>query len=66
MILQINIENDRQALALAYFCKRLTFDGAYETAHGANHEETKSMTYDILDGIAAIQEGLKEKGFAPR
>ena len=66
MTLQINIQNDRQALALAYFCKRLTFNDAYPTAHGEDNEEKKSMTYDIMDAISAIQEGLAEKGFSSR
>jgi type VI protein secretion system component VasF len=66
MTFEITLQNERQALALAYFCKRLTFDGAYETAHGADHEEMKSMTYDILEGVTAIQKGLSKKGFAPR
>ena len=66
MTVQVNIKNDKQALALAYFCKRLTFNDVYPTAHGVNKKGMESMTYDILDGISALQEGLAEKGFAPR
>ena len=66
MTFQVNIENKRQALALAYFCKRLTFNDAYPTAHGEDKEEKKSMTYDILQGVSAIQEALSEKGIFPR
>jgi hypothetical protein len=66
MTIEINIENDRQALALAYFVKRMTFDMAYDASHGGTHEEIKSMAYEIIGGILAVQKGLAEAGFAPR
>jgi len=45
---------------LAQFCKRVTFSDV--RARSRSDDEA----YQMLDGLNAIAEALREKGFAPR
>jgi hypothetical protein len=58
--------SDEKAMDLAYFCKRATFDDAYERAHGETEKERKSMAYRILSAIEEIGNSLRKAGFSPR
>jgi len=58
-------DNDK-AMAVAVFCKRVTFEDAYKRAHGETDKERTAMAYRILEGLADIEKYLAERGFAPR
>lgn len=51
---------DNEALALAQFCKRLAFNGAFDCA--VDEEEA----YAMLSALDKIRTALAEQGFAPR
>lgn len=59
VILQLELTDD-QAMALAQFCKRLSWS---EFRHNAVHE---SEAYTIRTAVGLLQEELADKGFAPR
>ena len=60
------IENQYNAEALAVFCKRVTFDDCYRRANGENETERKAMAYRMLSALSAVEECLKNEGYAPR
>ena len=66
MKITINLDNQRQAIALAQFCKRATFEDADRRAHGETPENKKAMAYDILTGLARVQTGIEEYGLYVR
>lgn len=62
-----NIEEEIQALNLAQFFKRLTFNDVYDKADAFySEEEKKDFSYGVLSSIGKIQKTLAEKGYAPR
>ena len=58
--------NEDNAEAMSYFCKRVTFEDAYKRAHGETDSERQAMAYRILSGFSDIQAYLGKIGFAPR
>jgi flagellar biosynthesis protein FliP len=50
----------KQALALAIFFKRATFDDAYRRAHGETEEAQKDMAYTMLNAFSKIEHGLEK------
>ena len=63
--MNLEIDND-DAEALAYFCKRVTFDDAYRRAHGESEVERKAMAYRILSALYDVEKCLNNEGYAPR
>jgi len=51
---------------LAYFCKRATYDDAYERAHGETEEERDAMTLRILRAFSEISKSLCSAGISLR
>jgi len=64
--MQITFKNDYNAEALAMFCKRITYDDAYNKADGETETEKKMMAYRILSAISDLEECLAQAGYAPR
>ena len=60
------IENQYNAEALAVFCKRVTFDDAYRRAHGEDETERKAMAYRILSALSAVEKCLNDAGYVTR
>lgn len=58
--------NDDNAKAMAFFCKRVTFDDAFNRAHGGTKAERETMAYIILDAFREIETYLKNMGVLPR
>jgi len=58
--------SDKYAMDLAYFCKRATFDDAYERAHGETEEKHEAMAYRILRSLNEIEQSLRKAGYSPR
>ena len=58
--------NEKNAAAMAYFCKRATYEDAYKNAHGETGEDREAMAIQILRALKDIQAYLKKLGFAPR
>ena len=57
----LTVEIDEvSALALAQFVKRLSWSGMRECA------VSDQETYEIRDGIDAVQRALRDAGYAPR
>ena len=48
--------------ALWYLCERMTFEGAYDCAHGETEEERKAMAYRMLEALSDLQKELVKKG----
>jgi hypothetical protein len=63
--MKLEISGDN-AMELAYFCKRATFDDAYERSHGETEEDRESMAYRILSALEEIGSSLSKAGFSPR
>ena len=66
MKIQLEISNDFNAEALAVFCKRITFDDAYNKADGDTEVERKAMAYRMLRAFSELETALAEAGFSPR
>jgi len=66
MKINLNIRGEKQAEAVAQYCKRITFDDAYLRACGDTTEERKSAAYLILEGLWDVQKSLSESGISPR
>ena len=60
------IVSDDCAMDLATFCKRATFDDAYNRSHGETEEERESMAYRVLRALGEVQAYLNDLGFSPR
>jgi hypothetical protein len=58
--------NEDNAEAMSYFCKRMTYEDAYRRAHGETEKAREAMAYRILGAISDIQAYLNKLGFAPR
>jgi hypothetical protein len=58
--------DEKNAMAMAQFCKRVTYEDAYNRAHGETEEERKTMANDIFSGFFSIEKALRENGFSPR
>ena len=65
MTINLEIRDKAHCIALAYFCKRVTFNDVYPCAHG-DEAECKDMAYRILDGLSDIEKSLSEAGFNAR
>lgn len=62
-IVTVKFELSRdEAWALAQFCKRAHFGTCERLSDPANKDEPQLM----MDGICAVQRGLREAGYAPR
>ena len=66
MKMTLTISNHKNAMALAMFCKRVTFDDAYRRAHGETEEERRDMAYRILEALSSVETCLADAGFSPR
>ena len=64
--MNLQIENSNNLMALAYFCKRITFNDAYSKAHGDTKTERTNMAYRILAAISDIEKSLEDAGYSPR
>jgi len=60
------IVSDEYVMDLAIFCKRVTFDDAYNRAHGETDKEREAMAYRILNALGEIQAYLGSIGISPR
>ena len=58
--------NEKNAAAMAYLCKRATYEDAYKNAHGETEKDREIMAYQILNGLSDIQKYLEKLGFSPR
>ncbi len=58
--------NESNAKAMAFFCRRVTFDDAYKRAHGDTFEERNRMAYEILRAFGELENYLNKLGVLPR
>lgn len=58
----VELESEEVALALAQFCKRAHFGTCERLSDPTRENEPQQM----MDGLCAVQRGLREAGFAPR
>lgn len=65
--LTVTIEDEEVAWQLAQFCKRSEFSDFFEhTEAHLQHDERNRRAYQMIAGIDAVQDGLREAGFDPR
>jgi len=64
--MNLTIDKGCNAEALAFFCKRVTFDDCYRRTHGENETERKTMAYRMLSAFADVEKCLKNEGYALR
>ena len=60
------IHNKHDAMDLAVFCKRVTFEDALRRSDGEDEEARKAMAYRILRALGDVQNYLAEIGYSPR
>jgi hypothetical protein len=58
--------SDDNAMDLAYFCKRVTYDDALKRAHGETLKEQVDMAYRILKALGEVGGSLSAAGYSPR
>ena len=66
MTIKLEIRDVAHKLALAYFCKRITFEDAYRRAHGDTKEIREDMAYTILRAISDLEKSLEDAGYSVR
>ena len=64
--MKLTIRSEHHAMALAQFCKRVTYEDAYRRAHGETEEERKAMAYRILGALGDVENALNDAGISPR
>lgn len=65
--LTVTIEDEGVAWQLAQFCKRSEVSTFYNyTETHLLPDERRSIAYQMIAGIEAVQDGLREAGFDPR
>jgi hypothetical protein len=64
--MRLTISDEKYLKALAYFCKRITYDDAYRRSHGETEAERKDMAYTILNVMSDISDILADGGYSVR
>jgi hypothetical protein len=66
MKITVTFRNEKAARAMAEFCKRATYNDAYNRAAGETEEKRKARAYEMLEGLSDIQSALEKEGFCVR
>jgi len=65
--MKVRIRSEVHVMALAQFCKRLTYEDAYRKASACDGEEKrKAYAGIIIEAIEDLEKSLREAGYSPR
>ena len=67
MTIDLTIRDESYAMALAQFCKRLSYEDFYRKADGCYGKEHQKAVADKFYGaLFDLEKSLKDAGFCPR